>query len=404
MQLMTKDPRSHAARRAPVPRMTRLARNVGSGLAMLTMDHAVMAMDGANQFATDSAGRPYAIGQRLFTSFPTHDGRTADSTGAFLVGELERLDPTLHMPLAAVSWQRDIDLREDVTVADEFSSFTQTTFGSAGGLGAGNGIRSGKAWIGKATGQIGGVGVDTNKSPFPLTPWALEVKYTVLELASAAQMGRPIDAQKIEGLQLKHQMDIDEMVYVGDAQVLINGVAAGGLLNNPLMTNFSNVPNGALGSPLWANKTPDEILADVNALLNSVWAASGYAKMPNKVILPPVQFGLISTRTVSTAGSISILRYLKENNILTAGGGGELAIVPCKWNAGAGAGGTIGTPGAFDRMFAYTQDKNLVRYPMTLLQRTPIQYDSIYHKFSYYCRLGCMELVYAETTGARDGI
>jgi hypothetical protein len=44
-----------------------------------------------------------------------------DSTGAFLIGELERLDQTLHMPLAAVTWSRDIDLREDVTLADEFS-------------------------------------------------------------------------------------------------------------------------------------------------------------------------------------------------------------------------------------------------------------------------------------------
>src|SRR5206468_13081290 len=49
--------------------------------------------------------------------YMTADGRaiTVDSTGAFLIGELERLDQTLHMPLAAVTWTRDINLREDVT-------------------------------------------------------------------------------------------------------------------------------------------------------------------------------------------------------------------------------------------------------------------------------------------------
>ena len=36
------------------------------------------------------------------SSMQTHDGRTVDSTGAFLVGELERLDQTLHMPLAVI--------------------------------------------------------------------------------------------------------------------------------------------------------------------------------------------------------------------------------------------------------------------------------------------------------------
>ena len=351
------------------------------------------------QHATDSMGRAYAVGDSLGRTVTTHDGRTADSTGAFLVGELERLDPTLHMPLAAVTWQRDIDLREDVTVADEFSSFTTTTFGSAGNLGAGNGVRNGKAWIGKATDQIGGVGVDTGKTPQALTPWGLEIKYSLLELASAAQMGRPIDDQKIEALKLKHQMDVDEQVYVGDANL-----SATGLLNNSAMVNVVNVPNGALGSPLWSNKTPAEILADVNALITDVWSKSGFAKMPNKILLPPAQFGYISTTVISTAGTVSILKYILENNILSTSGMGKLSILPCKWLRGAGAGGTIGTAGGFDRMFAYTQEKQLVRYPMTMLQRTPIQFDSIYHKFVYYCRLGIVELVYPETVGARDGI
>ena len=41
------------------------------------------------------------------------------STGAFLVGELERLDPTLYEPITDFTWGRDIDLRTDVTIADE---------------------------------------------------------------------------------------------------------------------------------------------------------------------------------------------------------------------------------------------------------------------------------------------
>lgn len=366
-----------------------------------TLDHAQL--DLASQYFLDGTGRPQPRGTVFDHAFKAHDfeksKRTYDSTGAFLVGELERLDSTLHMPLAAVSWQRDIDLREDVTVGDEFSSFTLTTFGSAGNLGAGNGIRNGKAWIGKATDQIGGVGVDTGKTPQPLTPWGLEVKYSLLELASAAQMGRPIDDQKIEGLKLKHQMDIDEQVYVGDANI-----GATGLLNAALMTNIANVPNGAGGQPYWSTKTPAEILADVNEIITSAWAASGWSKMPTKILVPPAQFGMISSLTVSTAGSVSILRYLLENNIITSSGQGKLTIVPCKWCMGAGAGGTIGTPGQYDRMLAYTQEKGLVRYPMTPLQRTPIQYDSIYHKFTYYCRLGVVEVVYPETMAARDKI
>lgn len=338
-------------------------------------------------------------GKALDHAYRTHDGaRTVDSTGAFLVGELERLDQTIHMPLAAVTWSRDIDLREDVSLADEQSSFTLTNFGSSSGIGAGQGIRNGKAWIGKDTSQMTGIGVDSGKYPQPLTPWGMEVKFTLLELESAAKMGRPIDDQKVEGLRLKHQMDVDEQVYVGDGTINV-----GGLVNNPLVTNVSNVPNGAAASPLWTAKTPDEILADINAAITSAWAASGWAVMPDRLLLPPGQFGYISTQKVSSAGNVSILKYVLENNVLKASGKGDLTILPAKWLQGAGTGGTIGTVGN-DRMVVYTKEKKFVRFPMTMLQRTPIQYDSIFHKTTYYCRLGVVEVVYPETIAYRDGL
>lgn len=342
----------------------------------------------------DSVGNH--LGRPLGNRFRTHDGRTVDSTGAFLVGELERLDLTLHEPLAAVSWGRDIDLREDVTIADEVSSFTLSTYASAGGLGTGNGIGNGKAWIGKNTDQITGIALDIAKTPHPLRPWGMELKFTILELESAAKLGRPVDQQKYEGLQLKHQMDVDEQVYIGDTST-----GDTGLVNNSLVTNVANVPQGASGGTQWATKTPDEILADVNELLTSVWSASAWAVVPSRLLLPPAQFGYISTAKVSLAGNVSILKYIQENNLLTTTGRGKLDIFPAKWLIGAGQGGTIGTVGN-DRMIAYTKDKKRVRFPMTLLQRTPIQYDSIYHKTTYFCRLGVVEVVYPETLGYRD--
>ena len=345
----------------------------------------------------DSSGN--MLGKPLGLSVQTNDGRTVDSTGAFLVGELERLDLTMHEPLAAVTWGRDIDLREDVTIADEVSSFTLSTFAAQGGLGTGNGIGNGKAWIGKETNQITGISADIAKVPHQLRPWAMELKYTILELESAAKLGRPIDAQKFEGLQLKHQMDIDEQVYIGDTTT-----GDTGLLNNSLVTNVSNLPNGVSGSANWAKKTPDEILADVNAALTSTWSGAAWAVMSNRLLLPPAQFGYISTQKVSSAGNISILKYILENNILNASGQGKLEIVPVKWLIGAGVGGTLGTAGTVDRMVVYMKDKQRVRYPMTLLQRTPIQYDSIFHKTTYFCRLGAVEVVYPETMGYYDGL
>jgi len=171
-----------------------------------------------------------------------------------------------------------------------------------------------------------------------------------------------------------------------------------------LVTNVQNVPAGASGSTSWNQKTPDEILADVNLFLTSVWAASAWAVMPTRLLLPPAQFGYISTQKVSNAGNVSILKYIQENNLLTTSGRGSLEILPVKWLIGAGQGGTLGTTGTVDRAVVYTKEKNRIRFPMTLLQRTPVQYDSIYHKTTYFCRLGAVEAVYPETLGYFDGL
>jgi hypothetical protein len=340
-----------------------------------------------------------AMGVPFEHTYRTHDGRTCDSSGAFLVGELERLDQTLHEPLAAVSWGRDIDLREDVTLADEVSSFTLSTYGAQGGLGTGNGIGNGKSWAGKNTDQVTGVGLDIAKIPNPLTIWMMELKYTIPELESAARAGRPIDQQKYAGMQLKHQMDIDEQVYIGDTSLAVTG-----LVNNTAVTNVGPVANGAIGSPLWTQKTPAEILQDVNEILVSAWTTSAYAIIPTRLLLPPQQFGYISTQLVSLAGNTSILKYIMENNLLTTSGKGKIDIYPCKWLVGAGAGGTVGTENGHDRMVAYTKEYDRIRFPMTVLQRTPIQYQSIYHQTTYFCRLGVVEVVYPETIAYRDGL
>lgn len=336
---------------------------------------------------------PAILRARTRDNMLTFDRRTVDSTGAFLIGELERLDQKLHDPLVAVTWSRDIQLRSDVTIADEVSSFTNSTFAAVGGTRAG-----GKAWAGKDANSIAGMQLDIGKTALPLTLWAMELSWTLPELESASKLGRPVDAQKFNGMTLKHQMDIDEQVYVGDTDLGYKG-----LLNSAAVVNVAAVANGAGGSPKWINKTPDEILADVNELLTSVWAASGWALMPSELRLPPTQYGYLATQKVSQAGDRSILTYILENNITTKSGG-TLNIQPLKWCIGAGAGGTLGVLDTVDRMVAYTNDEDRVRFPMVPLQRTPLEYRSIYQITTYFGRLGVVEFVYPETVGYRDGL
>ena len=339
--------------------------------------------------------KPALIRARTRDNLMTFDARTVDSTGAFLIGELERLDQTLHEPLVSVSWSRDIDLREDVTIADEVSSFTNSTFASTGGT-----HPTGKSWIGKDANAIAAMQLDISKTAYPLTLWGEQVSYTIPELESAMKLGRPVDAQKYEGLKLKHQMDTDEQVYTGDGELGLVG-----LTNAPnTLIATSNVANGQTsGTPKWSTKTPDDILNDFNTALTTTWGNSGWAVPPSNVLIPPAQFGFLVSQKVSTAGNISTLKYVLENNISTQQGT-PLKILPLKWLIGRGAGGTPGVLGTVDRMVIYTKDPLRVRFPMTPLQRTPLEYRAIFQTTTYFGRLGAVEFVYPETLSYWDGI
>ncbi|HCR0415640.1 TPA: DUF2184 domain-containing protein [Klebsiella aerogenes] len=310
----------------------------------------------------------------------TFDQATVDSSGAFLIGELERLDQTLNLPLTSQTWSRDIQLREDVSIADEMSSFTNTTFAAAGTPNA-----NGKNWISPLATAIAGINVDIDKKGFPLELWGMELGWTVIELNAAAQVGRPIDTQKYDGMQLKWNMDTDEQVYIGDA-----AKGAKGLLNLSQVT-----PTNA--TKTWATSTPDEIRASINQVLSNAWARSAYSKVPEDLLIPPEQYSFLASTIVSSAGNQSLLTYLETNTIAYHQNGKPLNIRPVKWMKGRGVGGT-------DRMVAYTNDKKFVRFPMVPLQSVPIQYRGLYQLVTYYGKLGAVEPVYPETLNYMDGI
>lgn len=296
------------------------------------------------------------------------------STGAFLVGELERLDPTLYEPISDFTWSRDIDLREDVTIADEVTSFIYATYaGGFGGTGAGK-----KSWIQGMDTTPAKTAVSATKVTTPLTPWGMEVSYSIFELQKAQQVGRPIDVQKYDAMKLKHQLDIDMMVYLGDDEVGVKG-----LLNNDADVTKSNV-----GAFTPGTTTPAETIDFFNTILSNAWKQTQYTRIPDTMLVPPSFFSaLASTQLPNT--NMNLLEYVQANNLSVANGS-SLTVRPVKWLTDSSINSGNG------RIVAYTKARDVVRFPLVQLQSMPVQYRDFQQSVPYYGALGGVEFVRPE--------
>lgn len=334
--------------------------------------------------AATQAQRPIARGRHRTVDAQSFDAATVDSTGVFFSNELIRVDTQLIQPMSDFPYTRDIDIIP-IDIGDEATAYDALRYTATGGVNP-----AGKSFISARTTAIGTVGIDSERTTSPVNLWGEVIQYSVIEIARAAKLGRPIDPMMGDSLRMKWNVDNQNQVMLGDT-----ATGAFGLVNLPSVTAAA-VPNGAAASPLWANKTDAEILADVNNMLTAAWTASGFTKVPNKLGLAPTVFAYLVGRPVGTSGIKSMIEYLKENNIATANGT-PLQIVPMRELTGAGAGGT-------NRAIAYTQARDVVRFPRSTLENTPVQFDGLFQKTVYYAKVGVVEVPKPQLLIYRDGM
>lgn len=310
-------------------------------------------------------------------------GRSQDSNLAYNINQLEAFDPTFHKPLFSVTWGRDIQLRPGLTMSVESATFTRAKFGTPGTQSA-----AGKPWLTPKSTTIPGVTINGAKDGNPIHLLAREVTYTSVELERSQDLGQPLDVSQLEALNDSYQLETDAMVYVGDTEV-----DATGLVNSDSVVTPSNATHGG-----WIAETnPDHILEDINEVLAASWAATGYAVCPSDLLVPPAQFAKLATMKVSSAGNVSVLQYVRDNCISTVNNNTPLSIRPLKWLVDRGVSTT-------DRMVAYTNAADRVRFPLVPMRREQSYVAGIRFSTPYLWAYGHVEFLYPETVAYRDNI
>lgn len=318
-------------------------------------------------------------------------GRVLDAAGistgmAFLEGELEKRDPKIREPLTSVTWPRDIVAESGGGWVD-FTSTMNVDYATSGG--------NDNSLVGGATDVISLVQANINKDVYKVFTWAQGMKIPFVDSQKFQTIGRSIDSILDRGVRLNYNKSVDQLVYRGFTSVGFTGLV------NDVNIVRSTAPNGAAGSPLWQNKTVDEILWDVNKTLTEAWAASEYdeSAIPNHLLLPPDKYAYIVSTRIGTSGDENILDYLLRNNLAT-NRGGNLYIAPCRWCSGAGTRDT-------DRMVAYVNDRDKVYFdlpvPLTRAMTQPVALQFAYITI-YAAQMGQVKWLYYQPARYMDGI
>lgn len=316
------------------------------------------------------------------------DAQSISGGMAFLVGELEKRDEKLHEPLTSTTWPRDLPVRTGGGWVDSVSNI-DVSYASTGGTDEG--------LIGGESNDLPIIQADFGKETHKVFTWGHTLKVPMIDQQKLQKIGRSLDDVLNKGLHLVHDKILDKNAYLG-----MTKHGSFGLVNNPTILTATAAPHTANGTDTqWIHKTPDEILADVNRIMLSTWAAAEYdlSGMANHILLPPKQYAYIVHTKVGVTGDKSILQFLLENNI-GKNQGVDLVIAPCRWCENAGTGNT-------DRMVGYCNDEDRVRFDITVpLNRmlTQASAEHLAYLTPYVTQFSEVQWIYREHAMYLDGI
>ncbi|KKZ89058.1 DUF2184 domain-containing protein [Rhizobium phaseoli] len=218
--------------------------------------------------------------------------------------------------------------------------------------------------------------------------WSLE------EINVAALEGRQLGPEKGEAARKVAEQMLWNIGMTGTTEKNWTG-----LINDPNVTATTATADGTGSSALWANKTPDQILRDINAALTGIFTGTNEVEMADTVLFPSARYLSISTLARSSTSDRTILSYLQENNVYTAETGRPLTIRGLRNLATAGGGGTA-------RMIAYRRDPEVLRFhlPMPHQFLPPFQKSSMTWEVAGIMRTGGTEIRLPKAVAYVDGI
>lgn len=182
-------------------------------------------------------------------------------------------------------------------------------------------------------------------------------EFSLEEINRAALLGIPLSTLKADAARAASEELLYSLALIGSARKGMTG-----LLNSTAITSGLVAQNAGATSRLWAQKTPQEILRDINDLLTGGYIATKTVELADTLLISPERMSFLNSTTMSATNSETILSFIVRTNIYTMITGQPLTIRAVRELSLLGAGAT-------QRMVAYKRSPRHLTFHLPMAHR-----------------------------------
>lgn len=210
--------------------------------------------------------------------------------------------------------------------------------------------------------------------------------YSVQEIRAAQTAGIPLEQRKANASRLSFEQKTNQVIWNGDEAYNLDG-----FLTSPNIPK-SDVPNdGTSSSTQFEDKTPKQILRDLNAAVSEVIKTTKAVHYPDTLILPVDQHEYISSTPMSDLNQKTILQTFLGNR----------PGIKVDWVNELEGAGTLGV----DVMIAYENNADRISFMIPQEYETfPPQAKNLKINIPTHGRLGGFVAYYPLSANIKEGI
>lgn len=141
--------------------------------------------------------------------------------------------------------------------------------------------------------------------------------YNIQEIRAASMAGRPLQQRKANSARQSYEQKTNRIAWFArDTDPEYAGL--NGLIYAKNVTVSTVATGSSSGHKLWKDKTPDEILKDMNDIVDNMIDLTLGVEVPDVLLLPIKNYTLISSTPRSSTSDTTILEYFLRNKPMIA--------------------------------------------------------------------------------------